>query len=73
MVIAMAVVGMVQVAVDEVIDVVAVGHGGVTAIRPVNMACFVAATRVAAATGVWIGRSDAERVLFDLTTLDGMM
>ncbi|GMV91731.1 MAG: hypothetical protein AMXMBFR82_15090 [Candidatus Hydrogenedentota bacterium] len=53
-VVAVVAVGMVKVAVDEVIDVVAVGHGFVTATRSVDMRGIVAFAGVSFCTGVRI-------------------
>ena len=53
-VIAMSVVRMVQVTVDQVVDVVAVRNGWMAAIRAVHMAGFVAAALVIGSATGWI-------------------
>jgi hypothetical protein len=56
---------MVQVAIDEVVDVITVGNGGVTAVRAVLVALFVLAAIVLRRAIGGIGRADVERVLFN--------
>jgi hypothetical protein len=73
MIIAVAVVRMVQVAIDEVIDVIAVGNGRVTAVRTVHMIGSVPLANVAARAAIRIGRVDCQDVLLDLAGGGWMM
>ncbi len=63
MVVAVAAVGMVQVSVDEVVDVVAVGDGLMAATRPVNVRGVVAFAGMSLRTGVRVGLRYRQLVL----------
>jgi hypothetical protein len=65
-VVAVALVRMVQMAIDQVIDVIAVGYGRVSAAGPVHVIGAVAAAGVSAGTTVWIGCGDVDAVFFDV-------
>ena len=58
-----AAIGVMQVPVDQVIDVIAVRHGLVAATGSVFMALFMAATIVVRSCGCWISRVDGNHVL----------
>jgi len=72
MVVAVVAVGMVQVAVDQVIHVIAVGHRGVAASGSVNMAPRVAAARMSRRASVRIGGVHGDDMLVDVS-LVGMV
>lgn len=55
-----------QVTGNEVIDVVAMGHGFVATRRPVYVGCVVARTAVIRRAGRWIPCADGEHVLVDM-------
>ena len=57
MILTVAVLGMMQVPVDQIIDVIAVRHGFVAAAGAVGVAFIVAATIVVRSCGCWISRS----------------
>jgi hypothetical protein len=63
MVVAVVAVRMVQVAVDEIIDVIPMRHGFVTARRAMDVARLMTATVVTRCTLVGVFRSDCERML----------
>jgi hypothetical protein len=63
MVIAMITMRMMQVAVDEVVDVIGVRHRFVSAARPMHVACIMGTAGVAWSTLVRIFRADLEPVL----------
>lgn len=67
MVIAVVAVRMMQVPVDEVVDVFAVGHRLVTAARAVHMVLVVASTLMLRGATFRIGRGDLDHVLIDVT------
>ncbi len=69
MMVAVALVGMMQVASDDVVGVVAVGDGLVTTARAVDMAGLVGFTRVAVTAVRGVGRVDRERVLVDVVAM----
>jgi hypothetical protein len=71
-VIAVIAVRMVQVAIDEIIDVVPMRHGFVTARRAVNVARLMAATVVIRSALVGIFRIDRERMLVDVIAVHVM-
>jgi hypothetical protein len=54
---------MMEVAVDQIVDVIAVRHRFVSAVRPVNMARIMGAAMVARRTLIRIFRTDLKRVL----------
>lgn len=70
MVVAVAAVGMVQVAAHEVVHVVAVRHGLVAAAGPVDVALIVAAAGVGRRAGVGIRGADGEAVLVHMPAVD---
>lgn len=65
-VVAVALVRMVQMAIDQVIDVIAVRHGWVSATGPVHVVGAVAAARVPAGATVRIGCGNVDAVFFDV-------
>ena len=64
-IIAMVAVRVVQVTSDEIIDVIAVRHCGVTAIGAVDVVFGVCSTIMRGSASNGIGTIDSERVLFD--------
>jgi hypothetical protein len=67
MVVAMVAVRMVQVAIDEIIDVIAMGNGFVAATWTMHMVLRVASAVMARCARRWIRRRDAKRMLLDAT------
>lgn len=67
MVVAMSVVDVVQVAVHQIVDVVAVRHHFVAATFPMHVAGFVPGAVVAAGAIFRVRRADSDRVLVDVT------
>lgn len=63
MVVAMAVTGVMQVTVDQVVDVVSVGDGLVPAAFTVNVPSVVSATGMMRRAAGWIGVADLDDVL----------
>ena len=63
MIIAMIAVGMMQMPIDQVVDVIAVGNRLVAAAGAVNMSRFVATAVVPRSTGSGIGFADGDRML----------
>ena len=68
-IVAMAVVGVVQVSVHQVVYVVAMGDGFVTAPRPVDMVRIVPAAAVIRRACIWIGLRDGDRVLVHMAVV----
>ena len=66
----MVAVGMVQVAVDEVVNVVAVRHGGVAAVRAVLVVLGMAVAIVLRGAIGGVGAVDGEGVFLDLAAGD---
>ena len=66
MVVAVAVVLVMQMPVDEIVDVVAVRDRLVAAVRPVDVVGGVPGARVARAAGVRMALVDAEDVIVDV-------
>jgi hypothetical protein len=69
-IVAVVTVRVVQVAIDQVVGVIAVGNTLVAAFRAVLVRLVVSATVVLGRTAGRIGISDCQFVLFDLGTLD---
>lgn len=69
MVVAVATVGMMQMAIDEVVDVVAVGNGFVAAAGAVDMSGVMRATGVPRGAGSRVGGGEADRVFVDMTVM----
>jgi hypothetical protein len=65
MVVAVAVVLMVQVAIDQVIDMVAVRDRGVSASRSVHVVSRVGRADMSAGAGGWVMSRDLQDMLFD--------
>lgn len=65
----MAFVLMVQVAIDQVIDVAAVGDGFVAASRPVNMASLMSSAGVAGSAGIGVVRADFDHMLVEVVAV----
>ena len=63
----MTVVRMVQVSIDEVIDMVAVRYGWVSATWSVNVSCFVSRADVTAGTSRGVRFGDIQRMFFYLS------
>ena len=61
----MAGVRMVQVAVHQVIDMVAMRHGRMSALRAMHVVDGVIGAGMAVRAGVGIGLTDGDRMLFD--------
>lgn len=72
MIVAMITVRMVQVAIHEVIDVVAVRHRLMPATGTVNMAGGVAAATVLRGAAIGILRADRNHMLIDMVTMHMM-
>jgi hypothetical protein len=72
-IVAMAAVRVMQVAVDEVVDVIAVRHRGMPATRAVYVTGFVARAGVSRRAGGRILGVDRQYVLFDLAAGDRVM
>ena len=67
MIVAVAIVLMVQMAIDEIVDVIAMRNRFVSAVRTMNM-CFIVSTAIMpAGTGGWVGIVYIQSVLFDYT------
>jgi hypothetical protein len=69
-VVAVVAVRVVQVAIHQVIGVIAMGHGVVTAFRAVLVSLFVAATIVFGRAIGRVAAIDSQAVFFDFGTLD---
>jgi hypothetical protein len=67
MIVAMTSMGMVQMTVDKIVDMVAVRNGLVSATWSVNVPALVAAASMTGGACVRIDRRDFERMLFDRT------
>ena len=67
MIIAVTVVLVVQMTIDEVIDVIPVGDSRVAAIRSVYVPGFVSIANVSASASRRVRGADFDRVLFDLS------
>jgi hypothetical protein len=65
-IVAVVAMGVVQVSVDQVVDMVAVRHRLVPASRPVRMRAVMAAALVTGRAPVRIGRRHLDRVLIDV-------
>jgi hypothetical protein len=63
---------MVQVAIDQIIDMVAVRHSFVTATGTVNVARFVAAADMRRSAAIRVGRIDGDHMLIDMVTVNVM-
>lgn len=68
MIVTVIAVRVMQVAVDEVVDVIAVGNGGVSAVRPVHVIRVVPVALVRSAVGR-VGVVDRDRVLVVVTVV----
>lgn len=64
--IAVAVMGVVQVTIDQIVDVVAVGHCRVTAAGTMNVICIVTGAGVGRGAGRRVDLIDAENMLVDV-------
>jgi hypothetical protein len=67
MIVAVTAMGVVQMTVDKIVDMVAMRNGLVSATGSVNVPAFVAAAGMARGTRIRIGRRDFQRMLFDRT------
>jgi hypothetical protein len=72
-IVAVPAVRVVQVAVDEIIDMVAVRNGGMSAVRSVNVAGWVAAATVRGGAGSRMGAIHRQFVLFDRSVGTGVV
>jgi hypothetical protein len=63
----MIAVGMMQVAIDEIIDVIAVRHGFMTVSRPMHVAGRMPAARMPRCAGIGVLRRHLDRVLIDVS------
>jgi hypothetical protein len=70
MVVAVVAVGVMEVAVDEVVDVVAVGDGGMAAVGAVLVAFFVAVAGVLGSAIGGVGFVDGQGMLLNLVPFD---
>jgi hypothetical protein len=70
--ITMASVGMMEMAVDEVVDVIVVGDGGVTAVGAVDVGRVVAGALVVGGASGRIGGRDGDDMLVDMTFVQVM-
>jgi hypothetical protein len=72
MVIAVGSVGVVEMAVDQIVHVPAMRHGLVSAVRPVLVTGLMPPAIVGRRTGVGIGSTDGELVLVNVVLVDEM-
>lgn len=68
-VIAVVAVGVVQVAIDQIVDMVTVGHSFVAAAWAVNVAWLVAVANVCRGTGGWVGGTHSDHVFVHMVTV----
>ncbi|GAC1300328.1 MAG: hypothetical protein NVSMB19_06720 [Vulcanimicrobiaceae bacterium] len=68
-IVAMRAVMIVEMPVDEIIDMIPVRNGFVTAVAAVRMACVVAAARMRGGTRDGVGARDFEAMLVDVTVV----
>jgi hypothetical protein len=61
----MAIMRVMQVAIDKVVDMVTMRYCWMPAVRAVNMGSFMATANVATRALVWVGCVNVERVFFD--------
>ena len=73
MIITMVAVRMVQMPIDEVVDVIPVRNGFVSAARSVNVSGIVTTAGMPRSTGFGIGITDRQRVLFNVSTFGLVM
>lgn len=73
MIVAMAIVRMMQVAIDQVVDMIAVGNRGVTAIRSVHVTARVTTAEVPASAIRGIRGVHLQNVLFDNAIARGVV
>ena len=69
MVIAVVAVGVMQAAIDDVVDVIAVGYGFVAATGTVDMAGLMAFAGLAGGAAVGVGLVDGQGVLVNVVTV----
>lgn len=69
MVVAVVSVGVVEMVVDQVIDVVAVRDGGVAAVGPVGVPRLVGGASVIRGAVIGVARANRERVLIDVVSV----
>jgi hypothetical protein len=60
------------VTIDEIIDMVPMGHHGMAATRAVNVASLVPATAMVGRTGCWVLLTDGDHVLVDVIVMGVM-
>jgi hypothetical protein len=72
MVVAVAPVRVVEVIAHQVVKMIAVGHGFMTAAWTVNMAGLMARTGVLRRAGIRVLRGDLQRALVDVISVHGM-
>jgi hypothetical protein len=72
MVVAMVAMRVVQAAIHEVVDVVAMRHGLVPAAGTVDVACFVSAAVLICRAVIWVRRADLDDVLVDMVAVGVM-
>lgn len=68
----MAPVRVVEVIADQIVDVIGVGHGFMTAARTVNMAGFVALADVLRRAGIRVLGGNFQRALVDVIAVHGV-
>ena len=67
MIVAVAIVLVVQMAIDEIVDVIAMRNRFVSAVRTMYMCCIVSTAIMPAGTGVWVRIVYIQSVFFDYT------
>ena len=72
MIVAVAVVRMVQMTIDEIIDVIAMRNRFVSAVRTMDMRCIVSTAIMPAGTGGWVRIVYVQCVLLD-NTIGGLV
>lgn len=68
MIVAVTIVLMVQMAIDEIVDVIAMRNRFVSAVRTMYMRCVVSTAIMPAGTGGWVRFVYIQSVLFDDTS-----
>ena len=72
MVVAMVAMRMMQVSIDQIIDVIAMRHGFVSAARPMHVSGVMPRAAVLRRAGIGIGRGHLDHMLVDMIAM-GMM
>jgi hypothetical protein len=69
MIIAMVAVRMMKMSVDKIVDVIAVWHRWVPALRPMHMSVLVAAAAMFRCAPIWIVRAHLDRMLVHVVSV----